>query len=160
DAVDYAENAANVPIVAYGGDKDPQLQAARNIADKLQPLQIPLTLIVGPNTEHKYHPDSLKEIMKLQGEHAAKGQSPHQAKVRFVTYTARYPECSWVKIVAQERPYERSEVDAEIHEGGFTVRTSNVRLLILVSPIAGQPRHSLKVVIDSHTLDVPAQSDA
>ena len=159
DAIDYAENAANVPIVVYGGEKDPQLQAARNIADRLRPLNIPLTLIVGPNTEHKYHPDSLKEIMKLQSEHAAKGKSPHPAKVRFVTYTMRYPECSWVQIIGQERPYERSEVEAEDQAGDFSARTSNVRALSLVSATTNRPRHSLKVVIDNQTLDAPAQYD-
>ncbi|HEY7424121.1 MAG TPA: hypothetical protein VH682_07785, partial [Gemmataceae bacterium] len=35
DAVDYAENAFNVPIVSYDGADDPQLQAARNIEERL-----------------------------------------------------------------------------------------------------------------------------
>src|SRR5262249_8695364 len=98
--------------------------------------------------------------MKLQGEHAAKGKAPHPDKVRFVTYSPRYPECFWVRVVAQERPYERSEVEAEDRAGDFTVRTSNVRLLSLVSAVTSQPRHSLKVVIDNQTLDAPAQYDA
>ncbi|HEV3022580.1 MAG TPA: hypothetical protein VGX76_08930, partial [Pirellulales bacterium] len=36
DAVDYAENAFNVPVVAYAGARDPQLQAARNIEERLK----------------------------------------------------------------------------------------------------------------------------
>ena len=48
DAVDYAENSANVPVVAYAGEKDSQLQAARNIEAHLKPLGIPMTLLVAP----------------------------------------------------------------------------------------------------------------
>src|SRR5262249_41048990 len=43
DAVDYAENAFNVPVVAYSGDQDPQMQAARNIESRLNELGIPMT---------------------------------------------------------------------------------------------------------------------
>ena len=48
DAIDYAENAFDVPVVAYGGADDPQLQAARDIEAKLEPLGIPMTLLVAP----------------------------------------------------------------------------------------------------------------
>lgn len=159
DAVDYAENAANVPVVAYGGEKDPQLQAARNIADKLRPLNIPLTLLVGSDTEHKYHPDSLKEIMKLQAEHAARGKPEHPSKVRLVTYTPRYGECHWVRIIAQERQYERSTVEAVDKVGEIIVQTSNVRFLSLVGTAAGQSPHSVKITIDNQTHEAPAQYD-
>src|SRR5262249_57025865 len=54
DAVDYAENAFNLPVVAYGGSEDPQLAASRNIEAKLKPLGIPMTLLVGTGLEHKF----------------------------------------------------------------------------------------------------------
>jgi hypothetical protein len=134
DAVDYAENAFNVPIVAYGGDKDPQLQAARNIEAKLKPLNIPMTLLVGPNTEHRYHPDSLKEIMRLQAEHAAKGVPAYPSRVRFVTHCWSYPTSHWVTVLAPERQYERTLVDAERIGKSFRVKTANARLLSLTLP--------------------------
>ncbi len=40
DAVDYAENAFNVPIVAYSGENDPQKAAADNIEAQLKKLKI------------------------------------------------------------------------------------------------------------------------
>jgi hypothetical protein len=134
DAVNYAENAFNVPIVAYGGENDPQLQAAKNIEEKLKPLGIPLTLIVGPDTEHRYHPESLKTILKLQAEHAAKGTPEYPAKIRFVTYTPHYGKCFWVSVLAQERQYERSFVEVERLKDGFRVQATNVRLLELSLP--------------------------
>ncbi len=119
-----------MPVVAYGGDKDPQLQAARNIEAKLKPLGIPMTLLIGLDTEHKYHPDSLKEIMRLQGQHAKK-ERLLDPKVHFVTYTPAYGNCDWVRIFAQEKQYERSEVDAERTDTGCKVRTRNIRRLAL-----------------------------
>ena len=57
DAVDYAENAFNVPVVAYGGADDPQLQAAKNIEAKLKPLGIPMKLLVAPGLGHRFPPN-------------------------------------------------------------------------------------------------------
>src|SRR5262249_10736355 len=48
DAVDYAENAADVPVVAYSGADDPQMAASRNIEERLKPLGIPMTHLVAP----------------------------------------------------------------------------------------------------------------
>jgi hypothetical protein len=137
DAVDYAENAANVPIVAYGGEKDPQLQAAENIAARLAPLGIPMTLLIGPDTEHRYHPEMLKRIKELQGQHAAAkrqklgrlAEDTDPSKVHFVTYTPYFHQCYWVKMLAQERQYERSLVEAEFRDSTYRVHTENVRLL-------------------------------
>ena len=54
DAVDYAENAFDVPVVAYDGADDPQKQASRNIEEKLKPLGIPMTLLVAPGLKHEF----------------------------------------------------------------------------------------------------------
>ena len=42
DAVDYAENAFNVPVVAYSGEKDAQKKAADNIENALKGFKEPL----------------------------------------------------------------------------------------------------------------------
>ena len=39
DAVDYAENAFNVPVVAYSGEIDAQKKAADNIENLLKNVQ-------------------------------------------------------------------------------------------------------------------------
>ncbi|HSU65533.1 MAG TPA: hypothetical protein VLJ39_01550, partial [Tepidisphaeraceae bacterium] len=73
DAIDYAENVFDIPVVAYGGEIDPQREAMETIRDKITPMGLKATFIVGPKMGHKYDPESLKTIMKLQGEQAAKG---------------------------------------------------------------------------------------
>src|SRR5262249_14994618 len=54
---------------------------------------------------------------------------------RFVTYTLKYPSCSWVEIIGLDRHYERALVDAERTETGFTVKTENVSALHLTLPV-------------------------
>src|SRR5260370_24542176 len=58
DAVDYAENLFEVPVVAYAGADDKQLQAARNVEEALKKsgLKAPFTLLVAPGLEHKFPP--------------------------------------------------------------------------------------------------------
>src|SRR5262249_51044641 len=73
DAVDYAENAYNVPVVAYDGAEDPQLQAARNIEERLKPLNIPMKLLIAPKLGHKFPDEWKKKVAEARSEYTAKG---------------------------------------------------------------------------------------
>ena len=55
DAADYAENTFDVPIVAYAGALNPQLQAARTM-EALEPLHLKMTLLVAPGLKHQFPP--------------------------------------------------------------------------------------------------------
>jgi pimeloyl-ACP methyl ester carboxylesterase len=154
DAVDYAENAADVPVVAYDGSKDPQLQAARNIEARLKPLGIPMQLLIVPGLGHKPPPPEWqKKVEAAYAPFLAKGREEYPARIHFVTYTLRYPRCDWVEILGLERHYERAVVDAEKTESGFTVKTTNVHSLHLMLPV-GAPQ-ALMVNIDGQA--VPAR---
>ena len=59
----------------------------------------------------------------------AKGREDYPKRVRFVTYTLRYPSCAWVEIIGLDRHYERALVDAEQTETGFTVKTTNTAVM-------------------------------
>jgi predicted esterase len=131
DAVDYAENAFNVPVVAYAGADDAQLQAARNIEARLKPLGIPMTLLVAPGLAHQFPPEWQQKAEAAYAPHVARGRDPHPTHIRFVTYTLRYPGCSWVQVLGLDRHYEKAAVDAERGEGGITLKTTNVRTLRL-----------------------------
>jgi pimeloyl-ACP methyl ester carboxylesterase len=155
DAVDYAENAFDVPIVAYGGDKDPQLQAARNIAERLKPLTIPMTLLVAPGLGHTFPPEWRAKAEAAYAKHTAKGREEYPERVRFVTYTLRYPTCAWVELIGLNRHYERARVDAQKTDKGFTIQTENVRALRLGLPPSGAPE-DLVVHIDGQELNTRA----
>lgn len=134
DAVDVARNAFNVPTVGYGGEIDPQLRASVNIREQLEREGITDSLraifLVGPKTEHKFHPASKRESDAFLDKHVAPGRSVSPEKIRFVTYTARYGECSWITVKGLEHHYERAEVDAD----GGRLRTKNVSRLTVRRP--------------------------
>src|SRR5579875_2583525 len=155
DAVDYAENAFHVPIVAYAGEKDPQLQAARNIEERLQKLGLSLKLFVAPDLGHQFPPKWQKKMAEARSEYIAKEREDYPPRVRFVTYTLKYPGCHWVYLWGMERHYQKALVDAERTEDGFKVTTRNVRVLRLRLP-EGSTRQPVNVQIDGqHVLAQP-----
>ncbi|MGH9657529.1 MAG: alpha/beta hydrolase-fold protein [Bryobacteraceae bacterium] len=129
DAVDYARNAVNLPIVGYGGDEDPQLQASVNIREQLAREDVGPDLralfLVGPKIGHKWHPDSQRESDRFLD-----ASLPQRVpdRVRFVTYTTRYNTCFWITVEALQQHYQRAEVDAS---RGGEIRTRNVARLRL-----------------------------
>lgn len=158
DAIDYAENAANVPVVAYAGSDDKQLQAARNIEERLKPLHIPMTLLIAPGLGHAFPPEWQKKAEAEYARQAAKGRETYPKKVRFVTWTLKYPACDWVTILGLEQHYRKAIVEAEAGDDSFTVKTSNVRALDLRLP-SGATRQPMKVSIDGMDVETRPQED-
>src|SRR5262249_31215593 len=136
DAADYAENVFNVPVVAYAGAEDSQLQAARNVEARLKgfPLPVKLQVLVAPGLAHKFPPEWEKKAEEAYAPHVARGRESYPKRVRFVTYTLKYAQCDWVRILGLERHYDKAVVDAERTEDGFKVTTANVRVLRLAAP--------------------------
>lgn len=158
DAVDYAENAFDVPIVAYGGEKDPQLQAARNIEERLRShaprgneKNISMKLLVAPGLAHQFPPEWQKKMAEARREYIDKGREDYPPRVRFVTYTLKYPKCYWVYIWGMERHYEKASVDAQRVEDGFKVTTRHVRAVRLLMP-EGATRQAITVHIDGQSV--------
>lgn len=154
DAVDYAENAFDVPFVSYGGEKDPQLQAARNIEERLKKFGISMKLLVAPGLAHQFPQEWRKKMAEARSEYTAKGRPEYQypPRVRFATYTLKYPGCYWVYLAGLDRHYERASVDAERTDEGFKVKTQNVRILRL-SLWTGATRQAIAVEIDGQRLE-------
>src|SRR5947209_7347228 len=130
DAVDYALNATDVPFVGYGGEIDPQLQASKNIQEQLLKEGVNLKdlralFLVGPQTPHRWHPDTHKISEHFLEEVLAKGQTA-PSHIRFVTYTTRFNRCYWVTVEELGQHYARADVDAIRDEKGTVVTTKNV----------------------------------
>jgi dienelactone hydrolase len=152
DAVDYALNAVNVPTVGYGGEIDPQLRASVFIRQALEKKKIDvadpanhLLFLVGPQTGHKWHPESKKtsDAFVLQAQSAG---TQEKRSLRFVTYTERYNHAFRVTVDQLEQQYERAEVGAAIEDFDYAVTTSNVARITLTGEppltrfrIDGQP---------------------
>jgi len=147
DAVDYALNAAHTPFIAYGGEKDPQLQASLQMRDAMAKEGLALNLIVGPNTEHAYHPDSLKEIMRQLETHK---REPRPKQVKFTTWTLKYNRSHWVILNALQEHYRRATVKADAGDETVTVTTENVAGLFL-GPI---PTLATQLQIDGQRMSI------
>jgi pimeloyl-ACP methyl ester carboxylesterase len=134
DAVDYAVNAFNVPIVAYSGGNDPQKKAADNIEVRLKEFGLSMTHLVAPGLGHQFPSAWQKQAGTLYAIYAHTGRPDYPPEVRWVTYTLKYPSCYWVDILGLDRHYQRAEVVAQRADNGFVVNTKNVRILHLTLP--------------------------
>ncbi len=127
DATDYAVNFFNLPLVAYSGEIDNQKQAADMMAKALAAEGMPMTHIIGPNTPHRYHPDSKIEISRRLDAIAERGRDPYPRKIRFTTFTLAYNKMKWVTVDSLEKHWERARLDAEIADSrNVTVTSLNV----------------------------------
>jgi dienelactone hydrolase len=164
DATDYAANLFNCPILAYSGELDRQKQAADVMARSLKAEGIELMHIIGPKTEHKYHPDAMVEINRRMDSIVARGRNPVPRQVKFTTWTLRYNRMLWLRIDALGRHWERARVEAEIRDGSTVqVKTQNVAALTIEMPPGLCPLDVSRrpsVVLDGQALDAaPVLSD-
>jgi hypothetical protein len=152
DAVDYAENAFDVPIVAYSGSDDPQKAAADNVEKRVKSLGLSMTHLIAPGLKHQFPAEWQKKANVLWSQFADKGRPEYPAEVRFVTYTLKYNHCDWVEIISLERHYDKTLVTAKKTAEGFEATTKNVRRLHLtLEPGAAIEQ---KVAIDGQKLSV------
>ena len=139
DTTNYAMNLANVPLVTYGGEIDPQLAASTTMRDLAEPLKVPVKVIIGPMMGHKFDDASKAAFMAFHAANAQRGlpDSTDRRRVRFVTCTVKYNECDWLRIEEQTVPYEESIVESEM-EGDDTLHldTTNVNALSVSRTIA------------------------
>jgi pimeloyl-ACP methyl ester carboxylesterase len=160
DCTDWARNLANCPTVAYSGELDRQKQAADIMADALARNDLTLTHIIGPQTEHKLHPDSLVEIERRLASIVAKGRERVPRAIDFTTYTLRYNTMAWLAVEGLGEHWQPARVEARIDgDSAVTVTTSNVTALRLAMPSGWCPfslQSPVEVTIDGETLEVAA----
>ncbi|MBM3756548.1 MAG: hypothetical protein FJW38_21485 [Acidobacteria bacterium] len=131
DAVDYAPNIVNTPTVGYGGEIDPQLKASVNIKEALEfeKVRPNAIFLVGPQTPHRWHPDSKKESEAFVAKNLPR-RTPE--RFHFVTFTPRYGQVWNWKIAALQNMYGRAELSGTSDK----VTTKNIAELELDSPRA------------------------
>jgi predicted esterase len=158
DAVDYAENAFDVPIVAYSGSDDPQKAAADNVEKRVKSLGLSMTHLIAPGLKHAFPAEWQKKAEVHWSQFADKGRPEYPAEIKFVTYTLKYNHCDWVEIVSLDRHYDKTLVEAKKTPDGFDVKTTNVRRLHLALPPGAAVEQ--KVAIDGQTLSARPWVDA
>jgi hypothetical protein len=165
NATDYAENLFNVPVVAYSGEIDRQKQAADIMARYMKEAGLSLKHVIGPQTEHRYHPDSKVIIEGLLNDIVARGRDPYPRRLRFTTYTLRYNRMRWLVIDALDRHWEKARIEAEVNGRGdqVTIKTSNIREFHFELGPGSRvlsPAGETSAVVDGQTVRMPgAMSD-
>lgn len=132
DAVDYAENAFNVPVVAYSGANDPQKAAADNIEKALKGFKEPhrFTHLVAPGLEHQMPKEWQDKAEAEYKKYLTPGRT-FPERVHFVTYTTRYNDYGHGWIEALEHQYEKAVVDSRFSKNELTIATENIAVLRL-----------------------------
>lgn len=154
DAVDYAEDAFNVPVVAYSGENDPQKKAATNIETALSDFKelLRFTHLIAPGLEHQMPKEWQEKAETEYRKYADEGRATPD-RVRFVTYTPKFGRCDWVQIDSLRTTFERAIVDGTRKGNTFDVTTRNIRRMTLSLHSQKEPLHAK---IDGQEIDTKA----
>lgn len=157
DCPDWSSNLRYLPTIAYSGELDRQKQAADVMEASLRSKGIDLLHLIGPQTDHKFHPDSKIEISRRLDELALKGRDEYPIQIDFTTYTLRYPTHTWLTISRLSKHWEEARVQASRTETELLIKTENIERFLVSLPVAlfNLPTdQSLSVVIDDVKLEL------
>ncbi len=137
DAVDYAINVFDVPVVAYSGELDSQRQAAEMMVKACAAEGLTFTHIIGPGAHHFYEKNAKLDVAQRVDALVAKGRDDAPASVKFTTWTLKYNRMKWVTLDAMGKHWERARINADISpNGALAVTTLNAEALTLNLPKA------------------------
>jgi dienelactone hydrolase len=103
DSTAVAANLLNLPTVAYAGEIDPQKEASDLMEKAMTREGLKLERLIGPQTPHRYHPETKEVLTRRLEELLAKGRDPEPHEVWLATYTLRYPQVAWARIEGMEQ---------------------------------------------------------
>ena len=153
DVPNYVRNLFNLPVVAYSGELDKQIQAARVMERAFEAEGSKLPHVIGPGMGHRYHPDSLAQILKQMDEAVQQGQSEIPKKVKLQTQTLRYNRMHWLKVTGLAKHWQDSRVDAEIVDSQtYHLTTRNVTALTLDPALS---LNGATIKIDDQVIQIP-----
>jgi dienelactone hydrolase len=140
DSPTHAENFRNVPLVVYSGEIDKQKQAADVMEKALADVGIQMVHIIGPQTPHKYHPDSIPLINQRIDAAANRGRDPLPRRVSLVTYSLRHNRQAWIQVDGLGKHWDKATVQGELDAvNTVTIVTGNVTALTIEMPTATAP---------------------
>ncbi len=161
DVPGYTRNLFNLPVVAYSGENDKQIQAARVMEEAFVAEGRTLTHLIGPGMGHKYHPDTLKQILTKMAAAAEQGRPTAPDSLELHTHHLRYSSRRWLHVDGFVEPYADTRVraarsDNQNAKASWAITTRNVRRLVIDSTLAGAPQTA--VSLDGQILSLRSQS--
>ncbi len=165
DVPDYARNLLNVPLIAYSGENDRQRQAAEIMTEVLAKEGLTLKHLIGPKTEHKYEPETRKQVEAEVQAALLNPPASYPLAVTFQTKTLDYSKMYWVEVTGLGKHWEDSRVDAKL-DAPFPsakkadITTKNVTSMKLVPPDGEAFGANLVISIDGQGLVAAAGGKA
>jgi hypothetical protein len=155
DVPDYVRNLFNTEVIAYSGENDKQIQAARIMEEAYLAEGRKLTHLIGPGVEHKYEPQALEELLRRLSAVAAKGRQPAKS-IHIQTRTLRYGAQHWLVVTGLQEHWKDSRADAEkLADNKYRVTTRNVSAIA----IDNNTEKDATVEIDGQSVTVPYNSN-
>lgn len=159
DCPPWAGNLAHCPTVAYSGEVDRQKQAADVMKAALEKWNIDLVHIIGPETAHNIHPQSMIEIEARMAALARTASNDVPRQVDFTTVTLRYHKMHWIDVRGLESHWSIARVSASI-DPPSTIRissenVSDLRLDFAAGEWPAAGSGAINVEIDGTTLRGP-----
>ncbi len=152
DVPGYTQNLFNLPFVAYSGELDKQIQAARVMEEAFATEGRQLPHLIGPGMGHKYHPDTLAELMQRMADAAKLGQPAQPTELFVQTKHPRYSQRSWLTIDGPIEQYADTRARATLVDNQWTIKTKNVARLIIDASKGSAPQRNVK--IDDTSLNI------
>lgn len=138
DVPNYVRNLFNVPVIAYSGENDKQIQAARVMEQAFRQEGRTLDHRIGPGVEHKYEPQTLEKLLADLRAVVERGRDRAPRTVLLQIQTLRYPRQGWVQAEGLAEHWRDARIDASVAENAarLEVVTKNVTALRLTPPVA------------------------
>lgn len=140
DALDYALNAANVPVCTYGGELDKQLAASTRMVAAAKKHGVEINLVIGKGAGHKFTPEGFREYMAFHFDKMKQGRPgyPGRKSIRFTTRTLKYNHCEFATIEEMFHPYEPALVEGGVDKktGTLKLTTKNVAVIRIARDMA------------------------
>ena len=156
DAYLYAENAFNIPVVAYSGEIDKQKQAADIMEKNIKSFGLPMEHLIAPGLEHKFPPEWQQKAFAAYAPHIAKGRAPYPEKIKFITYTLKYAKCDWIEILGLKKHYIRSRVEGSFNGQSYQLQSENITKIAISLPVdkskSSLPNKSIALVFDGQKI--------
>jgi dienelactone hydrolase len=160
NATDYAANLRQVPLVAYSGEKDRQIQAAQVMERALRAEGLTLDHIIGPGVEHKYEPAAKREVAR-RVDGMMSTPSPEWPALDLTTHTLRFPAGEgsvWARFEGLKQHWERARLRARVEAGNvIVVDTMGVTAFSLRRP-PGLLSGAFAVKVDGQQIPVSAKA--
>lgn len=152
DVPNYVRNLFNLPVVAYSGENDKQIQAARVMEEAYEAEGQKLTHLIGPKMGHKYAPETLEQILQILKAAREEGQPEYPQVVNLQTPTLRYGKMHWVQVLGLEEHWKDSRLGAQWRApDDLFVGTVNINRVRFDLKQPGP----VKIEIDGQKLEVP-----